>query len=229
MTDIAKAIRIEGYYVLKNAVSLEDIQVARQAIDGWRVQGNDGFCNSGGISIPGFVAIPELAPVAALKDNVIVRAALAEVLTSDYRFCAHNDIGIGRTVGWHKDKLNGAYAKYQATNIWKPTANGDRHEIVKVLFYLQDQHDAATSLHVVPGSHTTPGIAEDGSVMVQLDVGDALIFDQRITHRGARQRSFDRILVAFGYGRNNRYTSEFERGTVARQTVQAKNIVRIKR
>jgi hypothetical protein len=57
-------------------------------------------------------------------------------LGDNYRFCSHNDIGINRIVGYHKDKLNGIYAKYEKHNIWKKAENGSEFKIVKVLVYL---------------------------------------------------------------------------------------------
>ena len=73
---------------------------------------------------------------------------------NDYRFCQHNDIGINRIVGWHKDKLNGKYAKYETVNIWT-NFNGENHEIYKVLIYLQDHSKNNDGLQVVPYSHLT--------------------------------------------------------------------------
>ena len=50
-----------------------------------------------------------------------------------------------------------------------------------------------------------------------------LRFDQRITHRGMnRQVKDSRILVSFGFGKNNLFTDNFEKGTVQRQNAQNK-------
>ena len=38
---------------------------------------------------------------------------------SRYRYCSHNDIGIDRIVGWHKDVLNDKYKHYQSLPLWQ--------------------------------------------------------------------------------------------------------------
>jgi hypothetical protein len=54
-------------------------------------------------------------------------------------------------------------------------------------------------------------------------LGDVIIFDQRITHRGMeKQVSNPRILVSFGFGKNNIFTDNFEKGTIIRQNKQNK-------
>ena len=140
--------------------------------------------------------------------------------SDNYRFCSHNDLGINLVVGWHKDKLNGEYAKYQSHHIWK-SHQGQSHEIVKVLIYLQGHTDNKDGLQVVPRSHLTPKIEAKNKVILQPKLGDVIVFDQRITHRGMeRMVKGSRILVSFGFGKNNIFTDEFEKGTVLRQNKQ---------
>jgi len=220
MSDPAKEIKEHGYTILRGALSQTAIQEARNAVVRWFRLGHRGFANEGGSSVPDFIRIPALAPVAKLKECSAVREALTKILGPNHRFCSHNDIGVGRVVGWHKDKLNGEYSRFQKTDIWKPSPNGEQHEIVKVLIYLQPQHDVDTSLRVVPGSHRNPKINSEGEKVVRLEAGDVLVFDQRITHRGAARCDPNRILVAFGFGKNNMFTDEFERGTRLRQQRQ---------
>ena len=56
-------------------------------------------------------------------------------------------------------------------------------------------------------------------------LGDIIIFDQRITHQGAdKQIPRERILVSFGFGKNNIFTDNFEKVTIIRQNAQNKKI-----
>ena len=141
---------------------------------------------------------------------------------NDYRFCSHNDIGINRIVGWHKDKLNGNVEKYQVHYIWEDFED-NKFKIIKVLIYLQDHTNNNDALKVIPGSHLTPEYNQNNINYVQLkpSLGDIIIFDQRITHRGMmNQTIYPRILVSFGFGANNIFTDEFEKGTKVRQDYQ---------
>merc|ERR1712100_406138 len=121
----------------------------------------------------------------------------------------------------HKDVLRGDVAKFQECDIWSADSSGERHEIYKVMFYLQDHDHDEQALKVLPGSHLlrrTPW--ETGYVAVHPQMGDALIFDQRISHAG--NTYYDalgagRLFMQVGFGRKNRFTDEFERGTIARQ------------
>ena len=132
---------------------------------------------------------------------------------TDYRFCSHNDIGINRVVGWHKDKLNNKYASFETINIWS-TYNNQKHEIVKVLIYLQK----VNGIKLVPKSHNTSVINGNNSIEIKHNIGDVIIFDQRITHRGMeKQCSQQRILISFGFGKNNIFTDNFEKGTKERK------------
>ena len=62
------------------------------------------------------------------------------------------------------------------------------------------------------------------------NIGDVIIFDQRITHRGQEHQNNlnDRILISIGFGKNNIFTKEFEEGTIRRQYDQNRNIQKIK-
>jgi hypothetical protein len=213
-------IHRDGYVILKSVFTKEQLENWTNEILQF-IKSQQQIQNSGGITIPDFLRWPALHSVGLIKENHILHTILTDIFSgTDYRFCQHNDIGINRVVGWHKDKLNGEYAKYQTTPIWSDIS-GERHEIVKVLIYLQDTSDNKDGLWVVPGSHLDQKLHGQGAVYIPTEPGDVIIFDQRINHRGTqKQISNTRILVSFGFGKNNQFTDEFERGTIARQNDQ---------
>ena len=106
--------------------------------------------------------------------------------------------------------------------------------IVKALVYLQDHSDNDDALKLVPGSHWNSKLDANGDsnghIQIRPELGDVLVFDQRITHQGqqdkarhaaARDRDpYSRILVSYGFGLNNVFTDNFEHGTVLRQNDQ---------
>ena len=143
-----------------------------------------------------------------------------------FRFCSHNDIGINRIVGWHKDRLNNEYAHYQSLPLWGAQPEGG-HLIVKVLIYLQDHSSDDDAISIVPGSYLTPKYNTDGARALRVRKGSVVIFEQRSTHRGRHPLNAmlctlreDRVLVSIGYGKDNVYTAQFEHGTRVRQANQ---------
>jgi hypothetical protein len=199
----------------------------------------------GGLTLPDFVSKPEFHFMRALPHEPALLRALHQVFGgANYRFCAHNDVGVDRFVPWHKDKLNGQYQRFQRLPLWSEEHDGhdghdghDRHFIVKAAIYLQDHADDDRALRLIPGSQRSPAspqrtLADGAARILRPPKGSVVIFEQRATHRGARSDDDDddhhhhrqrgeRILVSLGYGRRNAWTREFEEGTVHRQGNQS--------
>ena len=214
-----------GYLVVENVFSKEEISMFNEEVKTF-VKENPTMPNASGISIPDFISHQNyFEKTKLMKNNEKLHSVLNNVFAgNDYRFCSHNDIGINRIVGWHKDKLNGEYAKYELVDIWDEK-DGEKHEIVKVLTYLEDHSNNNDGLKLVPGSHIVREINSSGWIQLNPKVGDVIIFDQRITHRGMeRQVPGSRVLVSFGFGKNNVFTKNFEKGTQMRQKHQNNSI-----
>ena len=220
--DYRSIIQKEGYLILKNVFTREELIECQEEINNY-IKNNNTMKNDGGISIPDFIKRKDLSKTAKLKENKKIHTTLTKIFNGDnYRFCSHNDIGVNRIVGWHKDKLNGAVSKYETVNIWKEH-NGEKHEIVKVLTYLEGHGDNNEGLKLVPESQSNSKIDHKDWIQLNPEIGDVIIFDQRITHRGmSKQVKYPRILVSFGFGKNNIFTDNFEKGTTIRQNSQNK-------
>lgn len=212
--------RENGFILINDVFTENDIKEFKDEIRNY-IKNNNTIKNSGGITIPDFIKNKEFNKLSLIKDNKKIHECLKEIFNdNNYRFCGHNDIGINRIVGWHKDKLNGKYTKYESIDIWSEH-NGEKHEIVKVLIYLQDHSNNNDALKIVPKSHLVKNIDTKEYIQLKPKIGDVLIFDQRITHRGIdKQVNGERILVAFGFGKNNIFTDNFEKGTIQRQNDQ---------
>lgn len=214
-----------GYVVIKNVFEPELLYRCREEILNF-IRTEKTLQNSGGIAIPDFVS-RNLLITSSLKEHPNMKKILTSIFGGDnYRFCSHNDIGINRVVGWHKDKLNGEYSKYQKKDIWG-IHEGERHEIYKVGIYLQDHSNDNCALKICPGTHLQRNMVVSNPVQLRPGFGDVVIFDQRITHRGMNpdeKKKCDepRIMISFGFGKNNIFTDEFEEGTIARQNAQNK-------
>mmetsp|Transcript_44545 Transcript_44545/g.105567 ORF Transcript_44545/g.105567 Transcript_44545/m.105567 type:complete len:329 (+) Transcript_44545:67-1053(+) len=162
-------------------------------------------------------------PFAGILEQLLAQEKVSQVFTAltldeGYRFAGHSDISCDKVIFWHKDKLNGKYAKYQQLSPWTP---GGKHKIYKLLLYLQDHRNDSEALRVVPGSHLESEVRLQGARYVQMhpNLGDAIVIDQRVTHTGQSrvQGNPHRILVSLGFGANNTWTDEFQTGTEARQ------------
>jgi hypothetical protein len=176
----------------------------------------------GGYSVPGFLDIPEFSAAKWLPEDARLHNLLRATFNgTDYRFATHNDVGCDFVGVWHKDVLRGKVAKYQRCDIWSPDTEGEKHEIYKVMFYLQDHDRDEQAIKVIPGSHVirnTPW--ETGYVALHPLMGDTVIFDQRLSHAGnTYYNAFGsgRLFMQVGFGRKNRFTDEFEQGTTERQ------------
>ena len=212
----------DGYFICEDVFSNAELNECAREIQTYVKENRSKVFVSEGISIPDFLGRHHLPITHKLKESEKVHRALEVIFggSEKYRFCGHNDIGVNRVVGWHKDKLNGDVEKYQVHNIWGEH-EGEKHEIVKVLTYLEDHSSDNDGLKVVPGSHLKREINGAGAIQLRPKKGDVIIFDQRITHRGMERPCKDsRILVSMGFGKKNIFTDEFEKGTMIRQNRQ---------
>lgn len=176
----------------------------------------------GGYSVPGFLDLPEFEGARWLpKDLRLQRLLQAAFNGTDFRFASHNDVGCDFVGVWHKDVLRGNVASYQECDVWSQDGTGAQHEVYKVMFYLQDHDHDGEALKVIAGSHLlrrTPW--EWGYIALHPRMGDTVIFDQRLSHAGNTYYnpfSSGRLFMQVGFGRTNRFTDEFERGTLERQ------------
>jgi hypothetical protein len=217
-----KQILQNGYVIVEHVFSQIEINTYREKV---LESKNLGIKSSSGTSIPDFIKDESLKLLGDMKDNSKLKQVLDEIFDgNNYRFCSHNDIGINRIVGWHKDKLNNSYSRFETVDIWS-SIEDEKHEILKVLIYLEDHSNDNDGLKIVPKSHLDREIETTKFVQLKPKIGDVIIFDQRITHRGmSKQVIHPRILVSFGFGRNNIFTDNFEKGTIKRQNDQNKNI-----
>ena len=223
-----KQLQEKGYIIIKKFYSKEDIISMRKVITNVINKHHNimDLGNQSG-SKPDFIRDSQyknMIPLLRIND---IHKVMAQIFNAPFHFCFHNDIGINRIVNWHKDTLNNQYKVYQKKNLWLEY-EGEKHEIYKFLIYLQDHSNNKNGLQLIEGSHLDPIINVKNNEIKQIysNIGDIVIFDQRITHRGQynQDMQFDRILVSLGFGKNNIFTKEFEEGTIRRQNDQNKII-----
>jgi hypothetical protein len=221
-------LKINGYIIIKKFYTTTNIIKMRNIIIDRMIHKKNmlNLGNNSG-SKPDFLRDPmfkDLIPLLRLND---IHNIMKSIFNAPFHLCYHNDIGINRIVNWHKDTLNNQYKIYQKKNIWLEY-EGEKHEIYKFLIYLQDHSTNNNGLQLIEKSHLNPNITIDiqNKKYINSSVGDIVIFDQRITHRGQFENynKIDRILISIGFGKNNIFTKEFEEGTMKRQYDQNKMI-----
>ena len=229
MASHREELATKGYTIVKGLLTKEAVEAARKAtLDYFETEAT--LDNANGKYLPDFLNVEELSAVGALRNIPKLLQILSECFDGKpYRFCGHCDIGVNRVVsGWHKDLLNGAFVHYQKHDPWLPLPNGETYKIVKVAIYLEDHSADDSALQVVPGSHLRRDLGTAGAIRLRPEIGDVIIFDQRITHRGMeRQVDGARILISYGFGVENEFTDHFEAGTRARQIAQLRTLPKI--
>jgi len=211
-----------GYMIVDNVFTENEINKFIEETNLYLNNPNKLYLKVGkGGSIIDFIKFKEFDETVKIINNKTINNKLKEIFKGDnYRYCCHNDIGVNRLAGWHKDKLNDEYAVYETIDIWSEYL-GETHQVVKVLIYLQDHSNNNDGLKVVPKSNLIREIDYSSYVQLHPKKGDIIIFDQRITHRGMEnQIEQQRILISYGFGINNIFTDNFEKGTIQRQNDQ---------
>ena len=217
------SLNIHGFVIVPGAFSEAHIdRLHRQVVR----RHPFGMAQTSGIALvglterSGFDFVRELIRSHAIRS--IADAVFADV-PEGYRNCGPNGIGVNRIVGWHKDRLNGQYLRHQKTPLWgKGSETQGGHRIYKIGIYLDEYSSSDGALRVVPGSHLTGSYDTHEAIWLHPRKGDVLVWEQRITHRGMDKamqhatRGRNRTLVQLGFGRNNIFTDEFERGTLER-------------
>lgn len=170
--------------------------------------------------------------------NPKILNVVRKLIDGQVAYTSHSDLHSGLSAGWHKDDGNGKYFEglpdyFQSENCC----------VYKVGVYLQDCPTEG-GLTVKPGTHKIPDMLAGNELYLPSRLGDAIIFDVRITHKGwaAEQTLFDKIMkkisitlgrkqmgekipfekrsVFFTFGAVNEYTSTFSKKNMERQISQ---------
>lgn len=212
----------KGHIVIPNVFTEDEIATMRNLAISYFKNGG-GFENAGGFAKPDYIKEDSLHPIYELIQSKNLESLIQELIGDPVEFVGHNDLHMNRSVGWHKDRLNGDSRVFEIHSPWD-IVDGDSMKIYKVNIYLQDHSTNNDALIVKEGNHTSKNMNDGSDVVVNPSVGDVVIFDQRINHKATHSGGYDRVLICMGYGVKNIFFDEFKAGTEYRQNKQNKKL-----
>lgn len=183
-----------------------------------------------------FTRVPDLR---WLLDSPQIVEAFKYLVGEPLVYCHHSDIHFNKFTGWHKDACG------HDDFVTEP--DGGTYGVYKIAFYMQDHAEDNPAFYIRKGSHLIP--RHEGEVKAfSPKIGDAVMFDCRITHKGEdmskpakvlreaipsqvlRSKVFgalrkingrpDKLSLFYTLGRPNRFTEEHVAITVDRQNQQ---------
>lgn len=182
MTNFAEDIEQVGYTLVKQAFTRDEIKRLRSSLQRYFEHGGDYTYLFGGKARPDAFNAEGLADIVWLLSNERIAQALKAIAGPDVLFCRHSDAHCNLISGWHKDDTG-----YGTTDHWGLTESGEEYAVYKIGLYLDDHGDddpTSSPLRVRKGSHRSRGLEDGEVVAIHTEVGDAIIFDCRITHMG---------------------------------------------
>jgi hypothetical protein len=221
MNSIYRAIKSEGFSVVPNVLKEDEIPLFRQLSDSY-IASTFFPCNGGRV-VPGWAGVtPELGVLNNLHKDPRITKIVDEALKEDWVFAEHSDLHQNKITGWHDDTLPPRLAHFQTLNV-----QDDGYKIIKICFLLQDHSDNDYGLWFKPFNNRSQ------EVCIHSNPTDAIVFDQRIVHRGQQRQQYSkrygqhRYLITLGYGLDNEYTKQHTAGTVFRQEQQRSQMVNL--
>lgn len=212
-----KQLNEHGFAIMKNAVAIESYRILKNTI-GELTKNVD---NDKPIIIRNLLNTPAKYQVLFEQINDVVNKTMRKS-GHKWKYAGHSDFQMNTLKGWHRDSRN-------TPNPWKPI-NGEFHNLYRLLIYLEDYRNKSGAIFVIPRSHLTnnykipPLITKNPSrditgrfinniqddlksniniKGIRLKIGDAVIIDHRILHRGSEQKHRAIFQYSFSIGKKS--------------------------
>ena len=190
MSVLAEELRANGFAIVRNVLSSDEIARLRMQLDGY-FESRKIDCRLGAVEANAICEAPEISWV--FCHHGILRA-VKEALNTDTLIFVDGGFTKNVVNGWHKDVglgwfKDGGYFKCFPFD-------QDDCLVYKVAIYLEDHEQNECGLSVRRASHRSASL-EDGKIeQVRTRVGDIVIFDTRLTHRGQDHGSLRRLIYS---------------------------------
>ena len=165
-----------GFFILKKFFSTAQITKFRlDALNYFNQQDNHFVYHNCGKIVPNaFEYIPQIREVMNPDLIRIVKDLIGEV-----KYVFHSDLHYNMFNNWHRDLSSNYIDGFDNEDIF------NKARIYKIGIYLQDHSNNNQGLSLIPSSHNT---FNEGDflepITIHSTVGDVVIFDQRIMHKG---------------------------------------------
>jgi hypothetical protein len=170
----------DGYVLVDGVFSPEEVDELHRGVRQQVLTEASQYVIRAGTDIPDFMARPSFGFMHHLPTKPKLLSALQQAFGREkFRYCNHNGIGVNRIVGWHKDRLNDAYRKYQKLPLWGDQPDGWPTRLSR------SRCTCRTTRTTPTRSFNTPSMATDGLRRLHPRKGQVIIFEhERSTHRG---------------------------------------------
>lgn len=165
-----------GYLVIQNFFSKEEIYNLREVSLNYFNEEKNHFIfhNCGKIVPNAFEYVKEIRGVLS-KDLIDI----SKDLLGDIKYVFHSDLHYNMFNNWHRDLSSDYIDGFDSEETF------EKATIYKIGIYLQDHSDNNQGLSLIPKSHKIFDEKEFSSPLtLNSKVGDIVIFDQRIMHKG---------------------------------------------
>lgn len=223
-------LQTSGYTVIKNAFDDSEIRKFREIVLNNQHLMKNTRPTKSSRHLAGFHRFQQFEALHCLMTNNPKIIAFLNYIypNNSYITIGLSDITINRSQGWHTDLLRNQYSKYLDDDAcWGINSGG----VYKFLLYLQNGRslEVAKGMHLVKTPLNDAELASDianiSTVSIPVELGDVVVMDIRLPHRGATEEEMaseefelnPKILVSTVFGGNDYpLTYQMQRGNFAR-------------
>lgn len=160
MSQYKEALKKQGYFVIRNALSPQEVQTYKTELEKLSGITKQGFSDQhplktlfektdkkyGWAEPDGVVKHRHLWPILW---NEKVLSILNTLFKKPVHFLHHNDLHVGVSAsGWHRDSVDRIFGKGKE---WDES--NEKYELLRVGYYLQSYEESKFALGVLPGTH----------------------------------------------------------------------------
>jgi hypothetical protein len=187
-----KSLIDDGFVVLRGIITQPEVARLRLEVDS--ILDRKGHLINGGTVLPN-AAVEAPALKWVFCHERILEAIRLQTGLDELIFTAEADLHRDYLVGgWHKDTGEASMYNGYFDCDWTMCAEC---RVYKIAIYLQDHLDGS-GLSVRPGSTTSQSLTTGDEYSIPLAVGDAVLFDVRLTHRGNSPTLGDKLINRLG-------------------------------
>lgn len=187
MDQVYENLRDNGYVVVPDVFSVEEVTRCREAIDRYlRVNSNHYVSSNHGISIPDvFGYIEELR---FLLTHQKLLTTIRQACGPQAQLMPHHDLQVDRTSSWHKDTRD------EVEDPWQVGPDGEPFQVYKCGIYPASCPADYHGITIRKGSHQCRELHHGDVIGLSARATDVVIFDQRISHCGRRSSIPEKVI-----------------------------------